>query len=91
MKYIKKVLLGLDQFANTLIGGYPDETISARSGRLKHRQGWKQLAWVLDHIQRNHTDGAILSERKGRQQDPAYADVYDEEDYGFTLTDKDMQ
>lgn len=28
--YILNVLIGLDQFANTLIGGLPDETISSR-------------------------------------------------------------
>jgi len=80
MRYIKKVLLGLDQFGNTIIGGSPDETISARAGRLRHRQGWKQLAWVLDKIQPNHTYNAVCSEREGTQQDPAYADVYDPED-----------
>lgn len=80
MKYVTKVLLGLDQFANTIIGGAPDETISARAGRLKNRPFWKQLAWTLDKIQPNHVENAIASEREGSQQDPAYADVYDPED-----------
>jgi len=79
MKYITKVLLGLDQFANTVIGGAPDETISARAGRLRKRFFWKQLAWTLDHIQPNHTEQAICHERDGSQQDPFYEDVYDDE------------
>lgn len=86
MKYITKVLLGLDQFGNTLLGGAPDETISARSGRLKNgsrlvdRLWWKPLAWGLNHIQPGHTEGAICHEEDGSQQDPAYKDVYDPED-----------
>jgi len=32
-KYFWNVLLGLDQFLNTLIGGDPDETISSRAGK----------------------------------------------------------
>lgn len=80
MKYVTKVLLGLDQFANTIIGGAPDETISARSGRLRHRFFWKQLAWTLDKIQSDHTTKAICHERDGSQQDEAYKDVYDPED-----------
>lgn len=80
MNYVIKVLLGLDQFGNTIIGGAPDETISARAGRLKNRAGWKQLAWVLNHIQPHHTDMAICHEEDGSQQDPAYKDVYDPED-----------
>ena len=80
MKYAIKVLLGLDQFCNTIIGGAPDETISARAGRLRCHNGWKQLAWVLDHIQHNHTEEAICHERDGSQQDDAYRDVYDPDD-----------
>ncbi len=80
MSYIMRVLLGLDQFGNTIIGGAPDETISARAGRLRDRFFWKQLAWVLDWIDRNHVEDAIQSERRGTQQDPAYQDVYDPED-----------
>lgn len=78
--YPIRVLLGLDQFVNTLIGGEPDETISARSGRLRARFGWKQLAWVLDKIQAGHVEAAIAHERDGSQQDKAYSDVYDPED-----------
>lgn len=72
VRYVTKVLLGLDQFANTIIGGAPDETISARAGRLRSRQGWKQLAWALDHLQPNHVEEAIKHELDGSQQDPYY-------------------
>ena len=82
MKYIKKILLGLDQFGNTLMGGYPDETISARAGR--HRGGprlidrlwWTPLAHVLNDIQDHHVEGAECHETDGSQNDPAYKDAY---------------
>lgn len=86
MKYVKKVLLGLDQFGNTLLGGYPDETLSARSGRnrggkrLVDKLWWTPLATVLDFLQPNHVEGAIESEEVGSQQEPAYKDVYDQDD-----------
>lgn len=86
MKYIKKVLLGLDQFGNTLLGGYPDETISARAGRnrggsrLVDKLFWTPLAVGLDKLQPNHVEGAIESEETGRQQAPEYGQVYDPDD-----------
>ena len=32
-KYFKNILISIDQLVNTLLGGDPDETISARVGR----------------------------------------------------------
>ena len=79
-RYVKRVLLGIDQLGNTLIGGAPDETISARTGRNKDKKGWRVLAKVLNTIDDHHVEEAICSEAKGTQQDPAYAEVYDPED-----------
>jgi hypothetical protein len=80
-RYFNRVLIGLDQFGNTLTGGYPDETISARVGR---RMGKDPLAHVmadcLDAIQQDHVKKAILHERDGSQQAGAYKDVYDADD-----------
>ena len=78
--YIMNVLLGIDQLGNTLIGGAPDETISARTGRNIRRRGWRVLGWFLNTVDPGHTEGAIGAERKGTQQSGAYADVYDPED-----------
>jgi hypothetical protein len=39
------VLLGLDQFGNTIIGGHPDETISSRLGRRKLRAAFSNDTW----------------------------------------------
>ena len=79
-RYVQGVLLGLDQLGNTLLAGAPDETISARTGRNIKKRGWRVLGWFLNTIDDGHTEGAICSERTGRQQADAYADVYDDEE-----------
>jgi hypothetical protein len=70
--YLVNVLIGVDQLGNTLLGGYPDETISARAGRLRARPFWKQLAWLLDKIQYMHVERAVRGEQGEVQQDPFY-------------------
>ena len=59
--YFYNLLLGLDRFGNVILAGDPDETISARAGRLRytHRWTWGVLAWLLDTLQRGHVEGAI--------------------------------
>jgi hypothetical protein len=54
-EYLWNLLYSLDQHINTLFGGYPDETISSRLGKLKKRQGgklylhnWYGIALPLD-------------------------------------------
>lgn len=86
-RYVVRTLLGLDQFANTLLGGAPDETISARAGRNRSKKGWRVLAWALNRIDPGHVEDAIRSERVGSQQDPAYEDVFDPDDY-IVVTDQ---
>ena len=49
-RYLLHLIIGFDQFVNTLIGGYPDETISARCWRHRNQFGWKQMRWFLDNI-----------------------------------------
>lgn len=89
-KYFVDVLLGVDQFANTLLGGAPDETISARVGRNRDHNPIAHItAAVLDTIEPDHTANAIRHERDGSQQADAYKDIYDHHDYGFTVTSKD--
>jgi hypothetical protein len=59
-KYFWNVLIALDQLANTLLGGDPDETISSRAGK---RQRSGKLAYcicrVLHWIDRGHCDRVI--------------------------------
>ena len=54
--YFKRVLIGLDMFANTIANGHPDETISSRSARAA-TQGkvWgKVTSRFLNLFQKNH-------------------------------------
>jgi len=68
LKYMLNILIGLDQFGNSILGGDPDETISSRLGKLKIRHGgsipWyrplsKIVDWGLDKIDPNHSIDAI--------------------------------
>lgn len=54
--YIHRMLVGLDQAANVILGGDPDETISARSQRAAARGGLlgKFMCWWLDKLQPDH-------------------------------------
>ena len=60
-----QVAIALDQLANTLLGGYADETLSARAWRAQH---W--LRYVIDAIfffQPDHCYKAYLAELKRNQ------------------------
>lgn len=48
--YFRNVLIGLDQLINTVVGGWPDETLSARCGRLGHRYPYKFWKALIDAI-----------------------------------------
>ena len=65
-RYIWNLAVSLDQLVNTIFGGYPDETISSRLGKLKIQQGgqltwgdWYGIAlpldWMLDKIDPGHS------------------------------------
>jgi hypothetical protein len=61
--YVFGVLIALDQVANALFGGYPDETVSFRSARARDRgERWGCiLCGLLDVVHRNHCDLALRS------------------------------
>jgi hypothetical protein len=58
--YLHRVLVALDQFANVISGGDPDETISSRSARAAQRGDWlgKFMCWWLDKLQSHHGEKA---------------------------------
>lgn len=69
-KYFWNLLIAVDQFANTILGGDPDETISSRMG--KHvKEGkckfCKLICLLLDKIDPGHCDSSIESDEGGRQ------------------------
>nr|WP_309504270.1 hypothetical protein [uncultured Roseovarius sp.] len=61
-------LIALDRFGNTLIGGSPDETISARAARQSHKRGWRLLGRILDAIDPGHMAEAL----EPSEHDPAW-------------------
>ena len=64
-KWVMNVLIGLDQWANAILGGHPDETISSRAGKNKAKGGWwgKWLCRGLDLIDPGHCEDAIEHDR----------------------------
>lgn len=62
--YFKRVLIGFDQFVNTLLGGHPDETISARAGRAatEGKLWGKIMAGFLNLFQTNHSAKAVAGD-----------------------------
>lgn len=46
VRYFWNILIAIDQLANTIFGGDPDETISSRCGKWhrlgKHKKGWRK-------------------------------------------------
>lgn len=56
-----RVLVALDQLANAIMGGYPDETISSRAAKA-HRRGAKWacvLCKFLHLFDKNHCERVI--------------------------------
>jgi len=78
MTYLLNVLIAFDQLINTLIGGYPDETISA-SAWLGEQQGRiipKIMRPVIDFLflpfESNHCCKAFYAERRRTQLPSSY-------------------
>jgi hypothetical protein len=67
--YCWNVFVALDQLANTLLFGDPDETISSRMGKhvAKNRcMLCKRICWVLNKIDYGHCAKSIESDRGER-------------------------
>lgn len=63
--YFHNLLVATDQFANTLLGGYPDETLSSHSFRARHTSVfWNCMYHVINFIMRDplHCNKAYLKE-----------------------------
>jgi hypothetical protein len=48
--YAYKILLSLDQLLNTLLGGYPDDTLSARAWANRRHRVWAIAVVIIDTI-----------------------------------------
>jgi len=73
MKRGKAVLIALDQLANAVFGGHPDETISSRAYRweLKGKRTWpRKVIDALFFFDPDHCKESYESERTGQQLPP---------------------
>jgi hypothetical protein len=64
--YLFNLLIALDQGVNTLLAGYPDETISLRAARERdiNNKKWAcVLCKVLDLFQEDHCTKTVVSKR----------------------------
>lgn len=68
-KFVKNLLLSIDQTGNVFLLGSPDETISARSyreGVLQKHRGWAAMNWFVNKLfwfEPEHTRMAYEAER----------------------------
>lgn len=58
-RYLLNLLIALDQLANAVLLGDPDETISSRVAKRAHRRGWVVIARLLEAIDPGHLKRAI--------------------------------
>lgn len=67
-KYFWNVLISIDQMANTLIGGDPDETISSRMGKRVSTCGiCRFLCHWLDKVDDRHCHKSIETDEGSRE------------------------
>lgn len=77
MLWLNQMLVAIDQLANAFLGGYADETLSARAYRMQVK-GHKYWGWTAGFIntlffwQNNHCRGAYHSEVNRKQYPPTY-------------------
>lgn len=72
--YVMKVLIAVDQLANALRGGHPDETLSAAAHRrhLAGKSGWRNFINALFFRQEDHCRDAHASELARKQLPKEY-------------------
>jgi hypothetical protein len=61
-RYVWNVLISIDQLANTLLGGDPDETLSSRMGKAIAAGRCKlcrPVCWLLHLLDKNHCHNSI--------------------------------
>lgn len=74
-------MIGIDQLANTLFGGWADETLSSRCFRLEMERGitWpRRLVDTILFFDKDHCQESYLSEIERRQLPPSMRDKEEE-------------
>ena len=73
--YILQILIALDQLLNTVLGGWADETFSARSHREKLWCEWYidlLFCWQTDGKYRNHCEQCYQHEMERKDLPEVY-------------------
>ena len=73
MKYVKDLLIAVDQLVNALLAGWPDETLSSRAWRWEQDGVRKWPRRLIDRLffwEKQHCFQSYQSEREGRQLPP---------------------
>lgn len=72
--YVMKVLIAVDQLANAVRGGHPDETLSAAAHRrhVAGKSGWRNVINALFWWQEDHCRDAHASELQRKQLPKEY-------------------
>lgn len=73
-----QIAIAFDQLANTVLGGYADETMSARCWRLRRFQPYRFLQpvidmlffWQVDHCRRSH-EAELARTQAPREEQPS--------------------
>ena len=58
-RYLWNLFIAVDQLANAVLFGDPDETISSRAAKRSHVWGWHMLGRFLDWIDPGHMARSI--------------------------------
>ena len=78
VRWLTQVLVALDQLANAMLGGFADETLSARAYRNDSPMGkrrWRIARRVIDAVffwEPGHCFRAFMAELDRRQYPPSY-------------------
>ena len=58
-RYLWFMFIAIDQLFNTLLGGYPDETLSSRMGKRQDILVYRVACKVLDVFDKDHCKKSI--------------------------------
>ena len=67
------VLIALTQLVNALLGGWPDESTSARAHRQQHKRRWRVTRRVVNAVfwwEPDHCQAAYFAEKARRHLPP---------------------
>ena len=71
-RYIWNLLISIDQLINTLLGGYPDETLSSRMGKRTDCKVCFFICKFLDLFQKDHCYKSIEKDEGGEMIGPKH-------------------